>query len=173
MTTAPSDPSERTVTSATECTNSPVLPAGDSIAAAVSGINIAIAAAADEGDELLYYGGAINKKTGVAIGITGLALFGASATYGFIQMSRCNALRREVNVETAPPEARSEPPPPSRDEVADERASASALLAPISQGPSVPAAEPQHQLPSWSALRRYPMKTPPPSATSHSIRSTP
>ncbi|HWP06870.1 MAG TPA: hypothetical protein VNN72_14050, partial [Polyangiaceae bacterium] len=65
MNTAPSDPSERTVTAAMECTNSSYLPIGDSFAAAVSGINIAIASAANEGDELLYYGGTINKKAGV------------------------------------------------------------------------------------------------------------
>lgn len=147
MHTAPSDPSERTHEAARECTSSYLHPIGDVAGAAVGAINIGIAASADDGVSI--YGTEASRKVGIGLGITQLALFGAAATYGFIQAGRCNALRHEQHVLTdgevaaLPPP----PPPPPADPPPDTPAGAA-----DASGASTTAA-----LPEWSAFRRVPL----------------
>lgn len=163
MNTAPSDPSERVTVAASECTNTAYLPAGDALAAAVGGINIGISAAAE--DEVRYYGVTMDKGVGLAIGITQLAVFGAAATYGFIQLNRCNQLRREVHLDSPPEPERPATPPPA----SSPAAAIADAPAPASEG-TAPAAPPQHELPSWSALRRFPMTAKPSPSTASPSR---
>lgn len=72
MDTVPSDPSQRTLEEASECTRSAWLPALDTLNAGVGAINIGIAASTDEG--VTYYGGGISKETGMVIGVSELVV---------------------------------------------------------------------------------------------------
>ena len=165
MNTAPAAPSERTTPAASECTSSVLLPTGDAIAAAVGAVNIGISASAD--DQVRYYGVTMDKQAGLAIGITQLAVFGAAAAYGYVQASRCNALRREVHLESEPPAAR-EAPRKGPEQPAPTTSGASPAEA-------APVAEAHRELPSWSALRRVPLTATkaPPTAPSRFSGSSP
>jgi hypothetical protein len=90
----PSDPSERDAQAAHDCTTSVGWPVVDALYAGLGAVNLAIAASAD--DKVSWYAVEMDKSTGVALGITQLAVFGAGAVYGFIETSRCGTLRKEV-----------------------------------------------------------------------------
>jgi hypothetical protein len=92
----PSDPSERTQEAADECNANALAPAGDALVAAVGALNLGIAASANSDEKIRWYTAELDPGTGMALGAAQLALFGAAATYGFIQLSRCYELRREV-----------------------------------------------------------------------------
>jgi hypothetical protein len=100
-----------------QCTTSVLYPVLDSVGAAVGALNIGIAADASPG-KVRWYGAEMDSGTGVALGITQLALFGAGAIYGFVQTSRCNAFldeRQQEQPESAtwtPALANQEAPPP-------------------------------------------------------------
>jgi hypothetical protein len=160
MRTAPSDPSERTPEAAQACTSSYLVPALDSVSAAVGGYNIAVSAAAD--DKVRIYGGEVDKGVGLGLGIAQLAAFGIAATYGYIEATRCNELRHEQRVLTDdevaarpadPPPGPGMPPPPPADVTPEKRAA---------------------ELPEWSAFRREPLPpTPPPDTRYHAPRYAP
>jgi hypothetical protein len=104
----PSLPSERTQQAATECKPSSLWPTTDAISSAVGGLNIAIAASVDNDSKVRWYGVEMSRDAGLALGATQLILYGASAAYGFVQVSRCKDLRKEVQDTTPPPS--NEPP---------------------------------------------------------------
>jgi hypothetical protein len=133
VTGPPSEPSSEPHEPSRPCTTSVLYPVLDSVAAAVGAVNIGIAANASPG-KVSWYGIEMESKTGVALGVTQLALFGAGAVYGFVQTSRCNAYREKVRTEpegsswspalaseareppaeaTVPPEPGARPPTPS------------------------------------------------------------
>jgi hypothetical protein len=155
MNTAPSDPSDRTSEAARECTSSYLKPAMDMLGAGVGGINIGISALAD--DKVKIYGIEVDKGVGLGLGIGQLALFGAAATYGFIQAGRCNALRHEQNVETdgeaieraqSPSPAAANPP--------------SGVIKDPTRSPPGDMTQSSDTLPEWSAFRRVPLGPMPP-----------
>lgn len=90
-------------------------------------------------------------------------LYGLGATYGYVQVARCSALRRETERDDADdsPGSSSNGNTPPRNQ-----ATASASRAPGSeddppQGPAPgteDAAPANPELPSWSAFRRYPLQ---------------
>ena len=99
----PSEPKERTAHAASRCTTSVLQPVLDSVGAGIGGLNMAIAANASPG-KVAWYGIEMDSDTGMALGATQLGLFGAGAVYGFIQTSRCNSLRKELEERPSSPE---------------------------------------------------------------------
>jgi len=156
MSTAPSHPSARTEEAARECTSSPHLPILDTLSAGVGAFNVAISAAAE--DEVTFYGAAIDKEVGLTLGITQLALFGAGAVYGYVQLGRCHALRKERHLTSGEGHARRDRNPRSP---------------PLEGGSAVadvpPPAEPPSELPSWSAFRRVHLSPSARSRTPHGM----
>jgi hypothetical protein len=153
MNVAPSDPSKRTVEAARECTGSYAAPIADTLSAGVGAFNTAVALSAT--DEVAIYGISMKRSSGLALGVTQLAAFGLAATYGYIQGSRCHALRAERHLEEPP-----EPPPTgghgaptanTTDSTNPANASADATDAPGAPAP---------ELPSWSAFRRVELEPP-------------
>lgn len=94
MKTAPADPVKRTVVAAERCTSNVVNPVFDTLAAGVGVANIVISANAAPGD-VSWYGVEMNHKLGTVLGASQLAVFGASAVFGYIQAARCAKLRGE------------------------------------------------------------------------------
>ena len=92
----PSDPSYRTQEAADACKTSALIPAGDTAMALVGALNLGIAASAESDEKVRWYGAELDRGAGMALGVAQLALFGAAATYGFVQLSRCHDLRKEV-----------------------------------------------------------------------------
>lgn len=150
MNTAPADPRERTREAAGECTNDPLIPILDTASAAVGAANIAISAGAD--DQVRYGSITMDKKVGLTLGVTQLVLAGAAATYGYVQLARCHALRREHYLDA--PLAQTPAPRPVGNAhtygVANVDAPATAPVPPPPDGE-------HHELPAWSALRRVPL----------------
>jgi hypothetical protein len=138
----PSDPSEEQYADSSRCTTSVLIPVLDTASAAVGAINIGIAANASPG-EVTWYGVEMESETGVALGITQLAAFGAGAVYGFIQTSRCRAhLDAERNTPDEPkwsPEVAPGSPPP-RSEVSPVPPPSNVAPAPTQTAPSSPPA---------------------------------
>jgi hypothetical protein len=164
MNVAPSDPSKRTTKAARDCTDSVLFPIGDTLAAGVGAYNVGVSVAAH--DKVTIYGAPVDKSVGLALGISQLVAFGAAATYGYIQVARCNSLKHEQHVvDDADAQTESKPtaPPPPPVEAApgtsDDHDATEALPAPAGSN-----APPEQQLPSWSAFRRMPM---PGASTSH------
>jgi hypothetical protein len=98
----PSEPTERTPDAAARCTTSVVYPVLDSVGAGVGALNMGIAASASPG-KVTWYGAEMDADTGMALGVTQLAIFGAGAVYGFIQTSRCSSLREELKAKPEGP----------------------------------------------------------------------
>lgn len=94
----PSAPEERTEKAATECTTVVTPPVVDANLAFWTGVLLMVAAARaeSEGWNVDWIGFDMTPGTTLAIGATNFAVFGSSATYGFIQTSRCRALKEEV-----------------------------------------------------------------------------
>jgi hypothetical protein len=147
MNTAPSAPSERTPEAAHACTNDALVPILDTVSAGVGAANIAVSAGAY--DQVEYGSIKMDKKVGLALGVTQLVLAGAAATYGYVQLARCNALRREVGLE--PPVAQA---PPKGNATTYGVAS---VQEPEQPAVAVPPDSEHHELPEWSALRRVPL----------------
>ena len=91
----PSDPVERTRDAADHCTTSVFYPVMDTLGAGVGAVNMGVAASAG-GGKVLWYSSEIDAEAALVLGAVQLALYGAGATYGFIQTSRCGTLRDEV-----------------------------------------------------------------------------
>jgi hypothetical protein len=149
-----------------QCTTSVLSPVLDSVGAAVGALNIGIATSAAPG-KVSWYGVEMESGTGVALGITQLALFGAGAIYGFVQTSRCNAFLEErpkepenaswspalANEEQPPHDARGAAPavpsPPPRPAVQAESSASPAPPAPTpSARPAATSAPPPASSPS-------------------------
>ena len=153
MRTAPSAPAERTREAAYECTNDVLVPGLDTLSAVVGAVNIAVSAGADE--EVRYGSVTMDKKVGLSLGVTQLVLAGAAATYGYIQLARCNSLRREHGLD--PPTAAQTPPKGN----ATTYGVANVEEPAATTAPAQPDGE-HHELPAWSALRRVPLTAVPP-----------
>jgi hypothetical protein len=140
-----------------QCTTSVLYPVLDSVGAAVGALNIGIAADASPG-KVSWYGAEMESGTGVALGITQLALFGAGAIYGFVQTSRCNAFldeRQQEQPEGAtwtPALANQAAPPP-------DAANRASLVEPTAPPVPAPAAAPPALPDSASSARPPATKT--------------
>jgi hypothetical protein len=99
----PSVPSDRTQEAAKACKPSSIWPTADAISAGVGAVNIAIAAGADAEAGVSWYGAEMSRGAGLGLGASQLVLYGASAAYGFVQLSRCRELQKEVQSGTPPP----------------------------------------------------------------------
>jgi hypothetical protein len=116
----------------------------DSAAASVGAINIGVAANASPG-RVAWYGMEMESETGVALGVTQLALFGAGAVYGFVQTSRCSAYIEERRRQPEGPgwspalDGEGQSPAPVRNEPAG-RAQSPAPAAPANPPPTPAAA---------------------------------
>ena len=167
MNVAPSEPSQRTRQAARECSASILAPLGDTLGAGVGAYNMGISLAAR--NEVTIYTAPVDKGVGLALGISQLALYGAAATYGYIQAGRCNSLRAETHmnggaeqVVSLPGRSRTSPTA-----AAASRARGDALGSEHDPGTSTQAASGSVEatLPAWSAFRRVPLKpTPAPRA---------
>jgi hypothetical protein len=85
----PSEPSERTVEAAAECTASNTWPIVDVLGAGASAGGVALVASSDEWSDS-------EKSVLVPVHVAYAVLGTASAIYGFVTVSRCKDLRREV-----------------------------------------------------------------------------
>lgn len=112
----PSAPEERTEKAANECTTNVAPPVVDANLAFWTGVLLMVAAAKADSFEhetnVEWWGLGMTPGTTLAVGAANLAVFGGSATYGFIQTSRCGRLQQEVRarkplwspaLSTAPP----------------------------------------------------------------------
>ena len=101
----PSDPSQRTAKATRECLQGYWYPILDTANAGIGAYNTGLAASANEGDRIKAYGYLeMDRKAGLALGITQLTLFGAGAVYGFVQLARCEALDNERKSRRRPSE---------------------------------------------------------------------
>jgi hypothetical protein len=71
------------------CTTSKAAPIVDTVIAGLEGVRTGLALAADKGD---YENAPISKEADIAFGLGFLALFGASAIYGFVVTDKCSKL---------------------------------------------------------------------------------
>jgi hypothetical protein len=85
----PSEPSERTVGAAADCTASHTWPIVDALGVGASAGNIALVSSSNEWTTS-------QKRVLVPVHIGYGVLAAASAIYGFVGVSRCEELRREV-----------------------------------------------------------------------------
>jgi hypothetical protein len=129
----PSAPEERTPKAAEACSTSTTVPVVD---AALSGIGVfyTVSGAASSDNEPFL--SPLDTTGTIALGVTTAALYGASAAFGFLSVSRCGELREEVkgrapNADDGAP-GTSAPPAPS----------ASVPAAPIQEPPSPPESAP-------------------------------
>jgi hypothetical protein len=99
----PSLPSDRTQGAANECKPWSIWPTADAISAGLGVVNIAIAATADADTRVSWYGAEMSRDAGLGLGASQLVLYGAGAAYGFVQLSRCRELRKEVQSSAPPP----------------------------------------------------------------------
>jgi hypothetical protein len=163
MNVAPSDPSKRTHEAARKCTDGVFLPVADSLVAAVGVYNISVSAAAQ--DKVTMYGVPVDKTAGLTLGITQLVVFGAAATYGYIQAARCTGLQRELHraadleaeAQAKPTAAANQPLEAAPGSADDHDAAEGPPARSAANVPSAGSAPPERQLPSWSAFRRMPM----------------
>jgi hypothetical protein len=177
MNVAPADPSRRTHEAARRCTDSYLLPIVDTLGAGLGAYNVGVSTAAD--DKVKLYGVDVDKKVGLALGVTQLIAFGAAATYGYVQATRCNSLRHEQHLEVDPqapapaapgasaqakPGASAPPPVEAAPGTADDHDATDQPAPAASGGP------PQHELPSWSAFRRMPLPAPSASASANDFQ---
>lgn len=148
------------------CTTSVLYPVLDTVGAAVGAVNIGIAANASPG-KVAWYGVEMESGTGVALGITQLALFGAGAIYGFVQTSRCNAFLEAPEKESEG--ATWSPALANQDEASSSEASAASTTAssppPRASAPAAPPAPPPAAPTSRPATATTSPATSPPSTS--------
>jgi hypothetical protein len=133
--------------SAESCTSAYTLPAFDALSAGFGAYGTAVSLAAD--DEVSLAGVEIDKEAGLAISLVQLGLFGASAVYGFVQVSRCNAARKLHALD----------PPAARKPGGGFSGAAAAGVEAANPGRDAPAAgDLNDALPGWSAFRRHPVE---------------
>jgi len=113
FTTAPKAPESPTAFATNKCTTSKAAPIVDTIIAGLEGVRTGLALAADES---AYDKAPISRGADVALGLGFLALFGASAIYGYHVTGQCSARHDRAVIAPRPeaPEARETGVPDAR-----------------------------------------------------------
>jgi hypothetical protein len=170
MNVAPSDPARRTTQAAHECTGSYLAPGFDTVSAGVGVYNTAVAAGSDE---VSIYGIHMKREVALPLSVAQLVVFAASVTYGYIQASRCNALRSERHLDAAAGTKTTDAG--NEDEPNNDGATATATATHEAETHGMPTMPVNTHdsvtidLPSWSAFRREPLgPTPDPPEPPHS-----
>jgi len=88
---APSHTGSTSQYESTKCTTSKAAPIVDTVIAGLEGVRTGIALAADKSD---YASSPISKEADIAFGLGFLALFSASAIYGFYVTGECSKLHQ-------------------------------------------------------------------------------
>ena len=83
-----------------ECTSSKVAPAVDTV---LAGLEVARTVYAATADKSVYEGAPISRGADIAFGLGFLALFGASAIWGYSVTSECSRLHNHSPAHSAPP----------------------------------------------------------------------